>query len=514
MSSGYGFRERLYRSDYEKLKAHGRIASNMTITQYIDQERERTAKAIESVSAATSNTTVLERRAADACLACPTPSTSISPSSAADTSTSTSPGPGLAIRSLANLGRVPGARLGENSLQRDLRETTEKTGNTYYLSLLKEKESRARNVTQTPQTQSTSDDLFSWEKEAQESMANKERAEAAAARQTESTPSPSMAPSLLYRASAPTVSDAPKTGPSAYSAAAQPNTSSETSASTRIETNIPPITYDPPKIEPPIPGIPEAEIRASRYWGKVISQTGISPRLNSCVVAVCDIAMAVSSARPPAVPLEKAAVYLMPETFSTVLTLFEIQEPEFGPPEIVEDYGPSHFDDIFAQYYLAFDLPIVWATRPGSNRPNNLPLIKRQSVKLWLRNYIMAQPDELHKRLNTLLRDVPELQHPMEDKPFIHKEVPRGCFPAEFDLAANRATVKAFAQFKAASMNIIDRAQPVQTLENARQDYTNAVEQARAQKEYFLNLNGGWTKDEYGNDKYVEGSRGPDVSAN
>lgn len=256
--------------------------------------------------------------------------------------------------------------------------------------------------------------------------------------------------------------------------------------------------------EPPIPGIPEAEILASRYWGKLISDTGISPRLNSCVVGICDIASAVSSARPPAVPLEKAAVYLMPEAFATILTLFGIEEPEFGPPQLVQQFGPSFFDNMFAHYYVAFNVPIVWATRPDSDKPNNLPLIKRASVKTWLRNYIRAQPDEFYTRLNEILDEVPELQHPMEDKPFLYKKIPRGCFPAHCDKAASTAIVQAFAQFTAASSKLIANAVPLQTAESARQDYLNVVAQARAQKEYFLNINGGWTKDEYGNDKYVE----------
>jgi hypothetical protein len=214
--------------------------------------------------------------------------------------------------------------------------------------------------------------------------------------------------------------------------------------------------------------------------------------------------MAVSSSNPPPVPVDKAAFYLMPETFASVLIQFGIEEPGFGPPETVKAYGPSLFDAIFAQYYLAFGLPVVWATRLGSNRPNGLPLLKRESVKLWLRNYIRAQPDILHERFNTLLDEMSELRDPIEDKPFAYKVVPRGCFPADIDLAAAHAAAKAFAQFQAAGIKILDRAKPVQTMQNARQEYANAVEAARAHKECFLNINGGWTKDEYGNDKYVE----------
>jgi hypothetical protein len=66
------------------------------------------------------------------------------------------------------------------------------------------------------------------------------------------------------------------------------------------------------------------------------------------------------------------------------------------------------------------------------------------------------------------------------------------------------AVAKAYAQFTAVSCELIDNAKPVQTAQGSRQDYLDTVELARVQKDYFLSINGGWTKDEYGNDKYVE----------
>jgi hypothetical protein len=248
----------------------------------------------------------------------------------------------------------------------------------------------------------------------------------------------------------------------------------------------------------------EDERRMCQYWGHLITPSGISPRFNALIVAICDTANAITNARPPAVPLPEAAVYIMPETFATVLLIFGIEDPSFGPPEIVEEYGPQHFDDIFAQYYIAFGLPFVWATRPDSNRRNELPLIKRQTVKTWVRNYLLSNPDEIIKRLNAILYDILELVHPMEDEPFLCKKIPRRCAPDEVDLATNSAIIKAFAEFQEAEKAIIAAAEPVQTLQRARQEYLNVVQQARIQKEYSLNVNGGWTKDEYGEDKYVQ----------
>jgi hypothetical protein len=45
----------------------------------------------------------------------------------------------------------------------------------------------------------------------------------------------------------------------------------------------------------------------------------------------------------------------------------------------------------------------------------------------------------------------------------------------------------------------------VQTPDLARQDYGNAIAEARMLKESFRNIMGGWKVDEYGNETYQEG---------
>jgi hypothetical protein len=256
-------------------------------------------------------------------------------------------------------------------------------------------------------------------------------------------------------------------------------------------------------LEWPKDKMPEAEWHMCRYWGHLITPTGISPLLNLLIIAICDMANAITDARPPMVPVHKAAVYIMPETFASILLMFGIEDPAFGPVEVVRDYGPQLFDDIFAQYYIAFGLPIVWATRPGGRRQKKLPLITRQAVKTWGRNYIRAQPDEILKRINAMLHELPELTHPLEDKQFLYKQIPRQCAPATGDQAVITTLVKAFAKFQAACKRVMSAAKPMQMSQQSRQEYLNVVENARIQKEYFLNINGGWTKDEYGRDKYV-----------
>lgn len=236
-----------------------------------------------------------------------------------------------------------------------------------------------------------------------------------------------------------------------------------------------------------------------------MNQGEISPALSCFVIAICDIASSISGAKHPPTTIEDSAAYLMPETFGVILKMFEIGEPEFGPQEVVQSYGPSLFDDIFATYYSAFNLPIVWTTRPGSGRPNKLPLITRRTMKTWLGNYIASSPDEFHRRINIILCDISELRHPVTDLPFTEKVIPRECFPAQDDKVMLDGIISSFAKFQEAAKETIDNAQPLSDRQQeARQEYLNTVEQARALKEYYLNMNGGWTTDEYGNEKYVE----------
>jgi hypothetical protein len=170
---------------------------------------------------------------------------------------------------------------------------------------------------------------------------------------------------------------------------------------------------------------------------------------------MCDIAHATKYARPPAMNLEKAAAYIMPETFSVILTMLNIQEPEFGAPDLVQKYGASFFDHIFATYYLTFGFDVTWSTRPGGNGiANGLPLITRKGVHLWLRKYIKAGSEAFWERLNNVLRDIPELVDPITEEAFVHKTIPRSCFPEHPDDAADTFIMNAYAQYTEASDQI------------------------------------------------------------
>src|ERR1700753_3946265 len=108
----------------------------------------------------------------------------------------------------------------------------------------------------------------------------------------------------------------------------------------------------------------------------------------------------------------------MPETFSTIIKLFGLGDLEFGPPALLYEYGHALFDKLFASYYTAFQMPIIWATRPGSGRTGELPLIKRKTFHLWLKKLIGAAPSYFEQQFNDILHDCPELVDPISEAPF------------------------------------------------------------------------------------------------
>ena len=86
--------------------------------------------------------------------------------------------------------------------------------------------------------------------------------------------------------------------------------------------------------------------------------------------------------------------------------MFGFEEPVFGPAEVVQRFGHNFFDGCFAQYYLAFQVPIFWTTRPGSGHQNKLPLITRAAMKGWVWNFLRAYPHVMHKRINEILNEM------------------------------------------------------------------------------------------------------------
>jgi hypothetical protein len=266
----------------------------------------------------------------------------------------------------------------------------------------------------------------------------------------------------------------------------------------------------------------ELELRASQYWGTFATNTDISPRCSSFAIALCDMACAISDAHSPAIPISNAAAYLMPEHFSLVMTMLGFEEPTFGPPKLVQHFGHNFFDSIFAQYYLAFQLPIFWTTRPGSRHQNKLPLITRAAMKTWLRDFLRAYPDYMHKNINKTLNEMGDvLRDPISEELFEFKFVPRTCVPAHFDKDLESLYAKAYAQYSAAAGRLIANVKPEETPESSMQMdqlkmqinmNTNMLalqgveNMAKIQKHGNLIRNGGWIKDEWGNDKYVQSS--------
>jgi hypothetical protein len=231
--------------------------------------------------------------------------------------------------------------------------------------------------------------------------------------------------------------------------------------------------------------------------------------------------------------LTRAYPFIMPETFSNIAGLFLIENPEFGPPAVISMVGIGFLDAIFIVYYSLMGMDFTCAVRQGNDPDDKtLPLIQRKAVHAWLRRYIIAYPDELWMRLNIILRDVPALIDPLTETPFTHKIIPRSCLPSKgsdaeasalsdamrgYDTAFEGAAKARIAQKEghAREANAQAAQNIMQTQQNAywaaKANY--AASAARAQtminesaRRGALNLSGGWTKDQNGNDVYVESS--------
>ena len=132
----------------------------------------------------------------------------------------------------------------------------------------------------------------------------------------------------------------------------------------------------------------------------------------------------------------------------------------------------------------------------------------------------------MHKRINKILNEMGDvLRDPISEELFEFKSVPRTCVPALFDKDLESLYAEAYAQYNAAADRLIANAKPEETPESIMQRNmqmnklkmqmnmnTNMLalqgvaNMARIQKQGSLMINGGWTKDEWGNDKYVQSS--------
>jgi hypothetical protein len=212
--------------------------------------------------------------------------------------------------------------------------------------------------------------------------------------------------------------------------------------------------------------------------------------------------------------LARAFPFIMPECFAKILAMFKVDDPEFGPPELIQAFGPDIFDKLFGVYYIAMGFDPVFAGRPFARdaQQQKVPLIQRKDVHQWVRKYIAACPDEFWNRLNIILRDVPALLDPLTEEPFAHKIIPRSCLPVDSIPGSLEPIIKAVTVYKAESEKIVAEAKPLpkqmstsQQAQIAHQAYKNQVMLANQQKEYYRDMLGGWKKNEYGQDEYVEG---------
>jgi hypothetical protein len=179
--------------------------------------------------------------------------------------------------------------------------------------------------------------------------------------------------------------------------------------------------------EPPANYIETQEAR--EYWGGTFvpdKDKWLNPRLSALMVATCDFARMNTQSSVPVNPdLTRAYPSIMPETFSAIVRLLLIDEPEFGPSEFISTAGIGFFDALFTLYYSLMGMEFTCVVRQGhDSEDSTLLLIQRKAVHAWLRRYITAYPNDLWMRPNIILRDVPALIDPLAEAPFAHKSIP------------------------------------------------------------------------------------------
>ncbi len=198
----------------------------------------------------------------------------------------------------------------------------------------------------------------------------------------------------------------------------------------------------------------------------------------------------------------------MPETFSTIVKLFGLTGLEYGPAAQLQTYGHAPFDQLFAAYYAAFSMPVVWATRPGSGQTGKLPLIKRKTLHAWLKTCIAADPVHYERQLNDILHDCPELVDPITEAQFQVKVIPKSCFPKEREPGIVAWLDQACNEYYAAKAKIFGNARSVENeLALARQDLANAREEARKHRQLEVQEMGGWRIDSSGHRTWQDGSQ-------
>jgi hypothetical protein len=83
--------------------------------------------------------------------------------------------------------------------------------------------------------------------------------------------------------------------------------------------------------------------------------------------------------------------------------------------------------------YNLMNVGFEMGVRDGHSTAPNTPLLLRSALYDWIDFFIRADPDGMHRKLNTLISGLQDLYDPLTDKAFIHKEIPRSCFPAAGD---------------------------------------------------------------------------------
>jgi hypothetical protein len=142
--------------------------------------------------------------------------------------------------------------------------------------------------------------------------------------------------------------------------------------------------------------------------------------------------------------------------------------------------------------YNLMNVGFEMGIRDGHSTSPNTPLLHRSALYDWIDFFIRADPDGMHRKLTTLVTGLQDLYDPLTDKAFVHKEIPRSCFPAAGDPAVLSQWRAVQERMQTEKPEIIRRGQDIERgnqSQGLRDDHpvtllTNAI----AQQNYYESL--------------------------
>jgi hypothetical protein len=214
--------------------------------------------------------------------------------------------------------------------------------------------------------------------------------------------------------------------------------------------------------------------------------------LTRLCLSLYDFAKNTSANRVPKQHLTAAKPFLLPEM---VIAIFDLSLDMDLLPFNESDsrsLTPQKIDMACMVLYNLMNVGFEMGVRDGAHSTSRTtPLLLRSALYDWIDFFIRADPDGMHGKLNMLLSGLQDLYDPITDKPFIHKDIPRSCFPAAGDpqvLSQWRAVQE---RMQSEKPEIIRRGQEIERANQPpalRDDPVTLLTNAIAQQNYYESI--------------------------